>query len=145
MEGKRDKWSEKEENSLDSLLDNILDKIRLNREHNQWDKVNPNSFTHSVLHKQSTWISHISYIHVDLQLINDFLLDIMLDKIRLNKERICITFLLRKILVLPLITTFPVRRLHPRPKSDVEYLHGILESIARIEVLMLIHKLACRA
>lgn len=24
-------------------------------------------------------------------------------------------------------------RLHPRPKSDVEYLHGILESIARIE------------
>ncbi|KAK9177160.1 hypothetical protein WN944_029179 [Citrus x changshan-huyou] len=26
-----------------------------------------------------------------------------------------------------------VPRLHPRPKSDVEYLHGILESIARIE------------
>ncbi|CAN1125216.1 D-ribulose kinase [Linum perenne] len=25
-------------------------------------------------------------------------------------------------------------RLHPRPESDVEYLHGILESIARIEV-----------
>ncbi|KAL0334683.1 UNVERIFIED_CONTAM: D-ribulose kinase [Sesamum radiatum] len=24
-------------------------------------------------------------------------------------------------------------RLHPRPESDVEYLHGILESIARIE------------
>lgn len=24
-------------------------------------------------------------------------------------------------------------RLHPRPKSDIEYLHGILESIARIE------------
>lgn len=25
-------------------------------------------------------------------------------------------------------------RLHPRPENDVEYLHGILESIARIEV-----------
>ncbi|KAG1354779.1 putative D-ribulose kinase [Cocos nucifera] len=24
-------------------------------------------------------------------------------------------------------------RLHPRPESEVEYLHGILESIARIE------------
>lgn len=24
-------------------------------------------------------------------------------------------------------------RLHPRPENDVEYLHGILESIARIE------------
>ncbi|OWM80300.1 hypothetical protein CDL15_Pgr019580 [Punica granatum] len=42
----------------------------------------------------------------------------------------------------PLQTTgerFPVAdpnmepKLHPRPKSDVEYLHGILESIARIE------------
>ncbi|XP_010555266.1 PREDICTED: uncharacterized protein LOC104824797 isoform X2 [Tarenaya hassleriana] len=27
-------------------------------------------------------------------------------------------------------------RLHPRPESDVEYLHGILESIARIENMM---------
>lgn len=34
-------------------------------------------------------------------------------------------------------------RLHPRPESDVEYLHGILESIAQIEVkkLHLISKL----
>lgn len=30
-------------------------------------------------------------------------------------------------------------RLLPRPNSDVEYLHGILESIARIEVQIISH------
>ncbi|KAK3195398.1 hypothetical protein Dsin_026708 [Dipteronia sinensis] len=33
----------------------------------------------------------------------------------------------------PLVDPEMAPRLHPRPQSDVEYLHGILESIARIE------------